>query len=133
MDNITPTRGYFSGPEGKVNAITWGAIAVAFFFVVYLMGGSIGDYMVNAADNTLHLAIVAGILLFVVALLVDPKKRAWYVFRALVLAPLGAETDDPATLASTMGDIAELVDVLCHDVFRIPGTEGLYVALMVKT
>lgn len=78
------TRGYFSGPEGKVNATTWGALGLGMAVVIYLMGGSVGDYMVSAADNMLHLAIIGGILLFIIAALVDPKKRAWYLFRSLV-------------------------------------------------
>ena len=80
----SPSKGYFSGPEGKVNATTWGVLALGFFIIVWIMGGKIGDYLVEAADNTLHLAVVAGVLLLVVAALVDPKKRVWYVFRSLV-------------------------------------------------
>ena len=80
----SPSRGYFSGPEGKVNATTWGALALGFLLIIWIMGGKIGDYLIQAADNTLHLAIVGGVLLLIVAALVDPKKRAWYLFRAIV-------------------------------------------------
>ncbi len=82
--STSSSRGYFSGPEGKVNATTWGAIAVAAFFVVYLMGGQVGDFLVSAADNTLHLIISCAVLLFMAACLMDPKKRCWYLFRAII-------------------------------------------------
>ena len=80
----TPNRGYFQGPEGKVNVATWGFLALGLLVVVYLMGGKIGDYLVSAADNTLHLAIVGGIICLIGAALLDPKKRIWYVFRSLI-------------------------------------------------
>jgi hypothetical protein len=80
----SPNKGYFTGPEGKVNATTWGVIALGFLVIVWVMGGKIGDYLVSAADNTLHFAIVAAVLLFIVAALIDPKKRLWYLFRSIV-------------------------------------------------
>jgi hypothetical protein len=50
--------------------------------VVWFFGGPIGDFLVNAVDNTLHLVIVGGILTFIGALFLDPKKRAWYAYRS---------------------------------------------------
>jgi len=84
MELNQPTRGYFSGPEGKVNATTWGIIGLVAFALVYLMGGQVGDYLVSAADNTMHLVIVSVCLVFVAACLMDPKKRCWYLFRSLI-------------------------------------------------
>lgn len=78
------TKGYFSGPEGKVNATTWGLVGLGLAVVVYLMGGAVGDYLVSAADNTMHLVIVGCALAFVLAALMDPKKRMWYVYRGVI-------------------------------------------------
>lgn len=84
MELNQPTRGYFSGSEGKVNATTWGIIALVATALIYAMGGQIGDYLVSAADNTLHLIISCGCLLFIAACLMDPKRRCFYLFRSLI-------------------------------------------------
>lgn len=88
MDNLTPTRGYFSGPEGKVNATTWGALAVAALTIIWIMGGKIGEYIVAALTNTLdgmiHLGVIVGVLGVTGAAIIDPKKRVWYLFRMIV-------------------------------------------------
>ncbi len=84
MELNTPSRGYFSGPEGKVNATTWGVIGLIAFALIYLMGGQVGDYLVSAADNTLHLVIACSCLLFIAACLMDPKRRCYYIFRSLI-------------------------------------------------
>lgn len=80
----SPNKGYFSGPEGKVNAATWGGLALAALIIIWIMGGKIGDYMVEGADNTMHLIVVGAIIALIGAALIDPKKRAWYVFRGIM-------------------------------------------------
>ena len=117
----TPNRGYFSGPEGKVNAATWGVIGLVALVIVWIMGGRIGDYLVEAADNTLHLVIVIGALLLIVAALVDPKKRAWYVFRSIVrmmtswfieLDPIGIRKSYVERLKAKQAKFVEAVGVV---------------------
>ena len=50
--------------------------------VIWFFGGTIGDYIVNAMDNMLHMVLVGGVLVFIGALFLDPKKRAWYMYRS---------------------------------------------------
>lgn len=121
MDNITPPRGYFSGPEGKVNAATWGGLALGFFVIVWAMGGKIGDYLVNAADNTLHLVIIGAILALIGAALIDPKKRVWYLFRGIVrwltsafieLDPIGIRKSYVERLKAKQAKFIEAVNIV---------------------
>lgn len=121
LNTSTPSRGYFSGPEGKVNATTWGIIGVVAFALVYLMGGQVGDYLVSAADNTLHLVISISCLLFVAACLMDPKRRCWYLFRSLIrwltsmfieLDPIGVRRSYVERVQSKYEQFTKAVDTL---------------------
>lgn len=91
MDNLTPSRGYFSGPEGKVNRNAWITVGLCVAVFMFLMGGRVGEFVLEAVNNSIdtaegmiHLAFLGGILFLIMAALMDPKKRCWYLFRAVV-------------------------------------------------
>ena len=86
MDALTSNSGasLFKRPGATTNQLISLVIPVAIIgAVVWFFGGPIGDFLVNAVDNVLHLVIVGGVLTFIGALLMDPKKRLWYAYRSL--------------------------------------------------
>lgn len=87
----------FKRPGSTTNSIINLLIPAAIIgAVVWFFGGPIGDFLVNAVDNTLHLVLVGGILTFIGALFLDPKKRVWYAYRSFTRFLTGLFVDiDP--------------------------------------
>ena len=85
MDTLSSgSANLFKKPGTTTNGvISWLIPLAAISAVVWFFGGPIGAFLVNAFDNILHLAIVGGIIIFLGALVLDPKKRAWYMYRSL--------------------------------------------------
>jgi hypothetical protein len=85
MESLTgsSSSNLFSKPGSTTNSIINFAIPAAIIAaVVWFFGGPIGDFLVNAVDNTLHLVLVGGLLVFIGACFLDPKKRVWYLYRS---------------------------------------------------
>ena len=74
----------FKKPGSTTNSLINIGIPVAVLAAIFwFFGGPIGDFLVNAVDNMLHLTLVGGFLVFLGALALDPKKRVWYAYRSL--------------------------------------------------
>jgi hypothetical protein len=98
MESLTSgSASLFKKPGTTTNSLINLVIPLAVISaIVWFFGGPIGGFLVNAVDNTLHLVLVGGILTFLGALVLDPKKRAWYMYRSLTRYLTGLFVDiDP--------------------------------------
>jgi hypothetical protein len=101
---ITPSSGFFKRPEGKFGLII---PAIVIGAVIYFFGSSIGNFIVNAVDNMLHLAIVGTCLVAFLWVLFDSKFRnmAFYLYRSLMRTITSAFIDiDPIGVLKTYKD-----------------------------
>jgi hypothetical protein len=104
MSDILPTtqsKAFWNQPGGKAGTIV---PFVALAAVIWFFGGTIGDYIVNAFDNILHLLVVGlgiGAILSCV-LIEDIRMRFYYAYRNLVRWITGFIIDiDPIGILKT--------------------------------
>ena len=100
-DALKVSSGFMKRPEGKAGLVL---SALAIGAVVYFFDGAIGDYIVNAVDNMVHLAIVIGSVCLGGWVLLDPKFRnlAFYLYRSTMRAITGMFIDiDPIGVLKT--------------------------------
>jgi hypothetical protein len=112
----------FKRPGSTTNSlINIGVPVAALAVIFYFFGGPIGDFLVNAVDNMLHLTIVGGFLVFLGALFLDPKKRAWYAYRSLTrfltsllvdIDPIGILKSYKERLQGKLNDMMESISAL---------------------
>lgn len=85
MDGLSNSAGanLFKKPGSGTNTIiNWAIPVAAIAALVWFLGGPIGDFIVAALDNTIHMIAVGGFITFLGALALDPKKRVWYMYRS---------------------------------------------------
>lgn len=74
---------FWTRPEGKAGIVV---PVVALLAVIYFFGSVIGNFVVNAVDNMLHLAVVGTALIGFLWVLTDAKLRAlvFYLYRSIM-------------------------------------------------
>lgn len=98
------SKGFFDNPE---KTIAFALPVIAGAVVVYIFGSEIGDFVVHAADNALHLTVCAVALAAILMLVFDPKLRMlmFYLYRALIHMGWGLLVDnDPISVLKTYLD-----------------------------
>lgn len=125
MNDLVPTspskkKGFLSSPEA------WPGVGIPLILgaaVIYVFGSSIGDFIVNAVDNMLHLTVVVTALFAMLWVLFDPKFRtfAFYLYRSLMrwmtgkfieLDPIGILKTYKERMEGKLGEMREALDKL---------------------
>ena len=121
MNKLTAaSKGFLQRPEGKVGLVFPVLVTAA---VLYFFGSSIGDFLVNAVDNMMHLIIVGtGIALFG-WLILDGQLRnlVFYLYRSLMrwltglfidIDPIGVLKTYKERMEGKLGEMKESLDAL---------------------
>ena len=110
--------GFLQRPEGKVGLaipVIFGAAAIFFF------GSAIGDFIVNAFDNVLHLTIVTATLAFMGWLVIDPHIRTVVSFLYLSLLRMFFKFDPLGNLKSIRTRFIERLAVFSKSLAELRG------------
>jgi len=116
---FTP-KGFFQRPEGKAGLVLPVIVGAA---VLFFFGSTIGDFVVNAVDNILHLTVVVAALAAIAFVLFDPNVRtlALYSYKSVMrtltglfieIDPIGVLKTYQKQLASKLGEMDNSISLL---------------------
>jgi hypothetical protein len=119
LSTISP-KGFLSRPEGKFGLVIPIVMGI---IIVYFFGSAIGDFVVNAADNLLHLVIVGTASAALLWMLFDSKFRTmvFYLYRSLMrwitaqfidIDPIGILKTYKEQMMGKLNDMKESLDKL---------------------